>query len=314
LKWLPAIAVALVASTALGQGFRRTEITARDGSTQCLYWNHRDITWRADAAGSAKTPADTEFVAIEAAFASWQTLSNTCSDFSLVQNSRITNPSVGKSTQSDNVVTFRETSCVDVVPTSDMCTSDNSCANKYKCWDHGDLTIALTTNTYSVSTALIVDSDIELNAAPSSSGQAFLFTTVSSPPCDPSNQSTSCVATDVQNTLTHEIGHLFGFDHVDDESSLMAATADIGDLGKRVIDRGTADGFCLTYPRGQPATPCDELAVLRRKVVAKGAGTPTLGQLGCSATPGLSGMALLAVALLLKRKRGTGGLPVLVRQ
>jgi hypothetical protein len=289
----PAIVVLLGAGAAEAQGFRRTEITARDGSQQCLYWNVRDITWHADAAGSVRTPADTEFVATQTAFASWQALSNTCSDFTVTEGGKLTNPPTGKGTQAEHVVTFRETNCSTTVPSSDACLSDGSCANKFRCWDHGDLTIALTTNTYSVSTAVIVDSDIELNAGPSFVGQEFLFTTVSNPVCDPGAQSASCVATDVQNTLTHEIGHLFGFDHVDDERSTMAATSDVGDLQKRAIDRGTADGFCLTYPRGQPATPCDELAQLRRKVIAKSVGTPGLAALGCDATGGLDALAVL---------------------
>lgn len=301
----PAIAALLVASTAQAAGFRRTEITARDGSSKCLYWNVRDLTWHADAAGSAKTPADTEFVALEASFASWQALSNSCSDFKLTQGQRLTNPPVGRTTQGQNVVTFRETACSVSVPASDACNSDGSCANKYRCWDHGDLTIALTTNTYSVTTAVIVDSDIELNASTPYAGQSFLFTTVSSPACPPGGQTTSCVSTDVQNTLTHEIGHLFGFDHVDDETSTMAATADTGDLQKRVIDRGTADGFCLTYPRGAPAKACDELAELRRRVIAKGIGTPGLSAMGCDATLGLdAAAAALVAAALIRRRRG----------
>lgn len=303
MKLVPAIAAFALAATAHAQGFRRTEITARDGSQKCLTWADRNITWNADAAGSARTPADTEFTAIQTAFASWQTLSNTCSDFTVSEGPRLTNPSVGKTTQANHVVTFRETSCATVVPTSDPCLGDGSCANKHRCWDHGDLTIALTTNTYSVTTAVIVDSDIELNASPGFGGTQFLFTTVSNPVCDPAAQSASCVATDVQNTLTHEIGHLFGFDHVDDERSTMAATSDVGDLQKRAIDRGTADGFCLTYPRGQPATSCDELAQLRRKIVARNVGTGGLGQaMGCSSLAGLQLAALVVLTGILRRR------------
>jgi uncharacterized protein (TIGR03382 family) len=297
-----AIAVLAVSATAQAQGFRRTEITTRDGDAECLYWADRNITWHVDAAGSAKTPADTEFTAIQSAVASWQQLSNTCSDFTLTEGQRLTNPSTGKGTQAEHVFTFRETNCATVVPPTDPCLADGSCVGKFRCWDHGDLVIALTTNTYSTTTAVIVDSDIELNAGPSQSGLDFLFTTVSSPVCEPGMQSTSCVATDVQNTMTHELGHLFGFDHVDDERSAMAATSDLGDLVKRTIDRGTADGFCLTYPRGQPATPCDELAQLRRKVIARGVGTPGLQALGCDATGGVGTLSLLALAALLRRR------------
>lgn len=285
----------LVAAPAAAQSFLRTEILDRNGNPRCLYWSNRNITWNADAAGNSQTPGTSEFVAIEAAFATWQALSNSCSDFVFTQGPQLTNPSVGRGTQANNVVTFRELSCTAVVPSSDPCQADGSCSNKFRCWDHGDLTIALTTNTYSVSTAVIVDSDIELNSAPQAGGRRFLFTTVSAPPCDEGAEAVTCVATDVQNTMTHEIGHLVGLDHVDDELSTMAPTAPVGDLQKRVVDRGSADGFCLTYPRSLPAASCDELASARRKIVATNVGTAV----GCGHAKGLLPPAPLGLLGLL---------------
>jgi hypothetical protein len=53
----------------------------------------------------------------------------------------------------------------------------------------------------------------------------------------------------------------------------MAATAPVGEISKRVIDPGTADGFCLTYPKGQPPVSCDELSELHGTITARNTGS-----------------------------------------
>lgn len=273
------VSVVLCASAALAQSgpFKRT-VAQTTGTTEiCVTWSSRDFTYQVDAAGSARTPGDTEFTALDSAFASWQALSDGCSDFHFNRGPRVTKAQVGKGTQDSNVLVFREDTCRDVVPGTDPCLADGSCANKYGCWDHSDATIGLTTSTYSVRTGILYDADIEFNASTHSDGTYFLFTTVSAPPCEPGREAVTCVAYDVQNTATHEIGHVVGLDHVDDPKSTMAATAPVGETSKRLIDVGTADGFCRTYPRGQPPVPCDELASLRRKITAT-----NTGSFGCS--------------------------------
>ena len=63
------------------------------------------------------------------------------------------------------------------------------------------------------------------------------------------------MATDIQNTMTHEMGHAMGLDHVAEPLSTMEATAPMGETQKRIIDVGTAAGFCDAYPRGPAAHP-----------------------------------------------------------
>ena len=264
------------------QGFIRTPAgTTTDGVAFCVTWSRRDFTYHVDAAGSLRTPGDTEFDAIDAAFGTWQTLSSSrnCSDFTFTRGARITNPVVGQSSSSTNVVTFREVDCGSVVPMNDPCLADDgACGNLYKCWDHTPGTIALTTVTYSTKTGVATDADIELNAF------EFLMTAVDSPPCQEGHEDVTCVDYDIQNTMTHEIGHVVGFAHMlDDPNSLMYPTAPMGETSKRVIDEGTATGFCTTYPKGQPPLPCDEQLILQRKIIATtvcgstGAGTPLVG-------------------------------------
>jgi MYXO-CTERM domain-containing protein len=297
---LIALGVLVSAAASAQVPYRRTVASSASGVDLCIAWAHRDLTYNVDDQGSARTPGDTEFTALDAAWSSWQSVSDKCSDFTFTRGPRIANAPVGSGTQASNVLVFREVACRDVVPPSDTCQSDGSCANKYRCWDHFDSVIGLTTVTYSTRTGVIYDADIEFNAAPHLDGTSFLFTTISSPPCPETAPAVTCTAYDIQNTATHEIGHVLGFDHVELPSSLMAPTAPMGETSKRAIDPGTAGGFCSTYPKGQPPVGCDELAQLQRRVVAKNTGT-----FGCAyadSTAGLPMMALAALWLVRRRR------------
>ena len=288
----------LVASGAQAQAFLRTVAHVTGQSTTCVTWADRTFDYRVDQDGSLKTPGETEFTAIDAAFASWQAVSDTCSEFKFTRGQRIAGGRIGKGTESENLVIFRETNCRDVVLPSESCLSDGSCGNAHRCWDHSDGTIGLTTVTYSTRTGVAVDADIELNAS------GFLFTTISSPPCELGREAVTCVGYDVQNTATHEIGHAVGFDHVSDPASTMAATAAVGETSKRVIDVGTARGFCSTYPRGQPPVPCDELAVQSSRIIARNTGT--FGLNCVASTSAFGPLFALAALLLLRRRRQNG--------
>lgn len=293
---------AVAQTTGQDQPYKRTHV--RDQEV-CLYLADRRFVYSPDAAGSARTPGDTEFAAMDAAFDTWQAVSNLCSDITYVKGARVDNPSVGyddvNRANNLNVITFREVACRDVVPPDDPCQVDGSCGNAYRCWDHDEFIIAQTLTSYSTKTGAIYDADIELNAAPHSDGSSFLFTAVNSPVCPFDAPAPDCVATDIQNTLTHEIGHAMGLDHATVPGSTMEATAPPGETRKRIIDSGTAQGFCEIYPRAQPATSCEGTNLLHQQIIAVGSSS------GCAHAPGaaasLAPAALLMLALGRRWKR-----------
>lgn len=296
--WLALAAGFLFAgSLARAEGYVRTIASQTDTSTTCIAWNTRDYVYRVEVNGSARTPGDTEIAAIGAAFASWQTASNRCSDFQFTRGPRIRAPRVGLNTEEDNVIVFREQSCAETVEPEDPCWAAESCGNDRGCWDHSEATIALTTSTYSTRSGIVFDSDIEFNGY-------YFFTTVVWPPCQYGRESPTCVAYDIQNTATHEIGHVIGLAHVAGDTATMSATAPLGETIKRVIDPGTEAGFCSIYPRGRPPVPCDEASASQLRVSAR-----TVGVAGCSgadvtATGILApGLIVLAGAFLRSRRR-----------
>ncbi|HVE87584.1 MAG TPA: matrixin family metalloprotease, partial [Myxococcales bacterium] len=107
----------------------------------------------------------------------------------------------------------------------------------------------------------------------------------------------SCVAFDIQNTITHEVGHFLGLAHDQDPESTMYFSASPGELKKRSLDPGTAQFVCDAYPRGLPSQPCT--------VRPLNANDPMPLSSGCSAVPGavLAAAAAAAVALWLPSRR-----------
>ncbi|AEI66117.1 myxosortase-dependent metalloprotease, MXAN_2677/MXAN_2678 family [Myxococcus fulvus] len=294
------LAAAFVASSAQAQehSYRRTLVP---GHPLCLLWPVREYVYHLDAAGSARTPGDSEVAAIEASFDSWRRVSDGCSDYRFTRGADRAGPIlVGydetRPRENYNVVTFRERACNEVAPADDACWLDESCGNAYQCWEHGEGTIGLTTSTFSYRDGRVLDSDIELNASNPDGRYGFLFTTVDSPVCE-AEPAVDCVATDVQNTMTHEIGHVVGLDHAFTPGSTMEATAPPGETRKRVIDSGSVAGFCDIYPRHLPPTQCFVREGAGLALRADGRGS------GCAAAPGPVSLGLGLAALVLARAR-----------
>ena len=264
----------------------RSKVDDRDPLSACLWWpENTQLQLKFSADGNPVTPGDTEFIAIAAAMNTWQTQMNRCSSLTLSQGAHTGTRKVGffEKETNENIAVFRLRRCSDVVPQGTTCGDD--CGNQFDCWQHQEAAIAITTTSYNPTTGRILDSDIEFNAP------TFTFSTVDSPVCPGGSVSTSCVAIDLQNTTTHELGHLLGLGHSPSTSSTMSFRANQGELSKRVLDADTAQFVCDVYPRGRPSQACSV------KPVSKQLGAAVKG---CTAAPG---GVLIAIAVLLLRRR-----------
>jgi uncharacterized protein (TIGR03382 family) len=292
------IAAWMLAAAVLAQStpYLRSKVEPGDPKSHCLWWGSPGITYHQSTPGNPENAGDSEFDAIRRSFETWQQASDACGHLQLTEGERVGERTIGydarPSAINRNLVLFRTRYCSEVAPRSDSCWVDG-CENKYDCWGGQDGTIALTTTTFDTNSGQIFDADVEMNAA------SFIFTTVDSPPCAPGGYHQGCVATDIQNTMTHEIGHMLGLDHVARLDSTMSPRADAGETSKRQLDSGTKQFVCETYPQGQAARDC----VLVPMPQALGP------ELWCSAS-GVSGVAPLLLAAVglrvLRRRRALG--------
>jgi MYXO-CTERM domain-containing protein len=276
-----------------------------NGNQVHIWWGGtpRGHSFQIDAQGTPDPGGPGAFAAIRASLQTWANV--TCSDLQFPEEALSTDPKlrlVGyfQGQANHNLVLFRTQACRSVVPAGDACFSDNSCSNKYDCWDKGDGVIATTTTTSISSTGEIEDSDTEFNDAPPASGSRFVFTTADSPRCMDAQHTTGCAWIDIQNTMTHEAGHTVGLDHPPDHpEATMYATAPPGETSKRLLAQDDIDGLCSIYPKGKPTVTDQPLT--------QGSGG------GCSSSPAQTGpgAALAALLLLLQIRRRSSNRPQL---
>ncbi|MFZ5469488.1 MAG: myxosortase-dependent metalloprotease, MXAN_2677/MXAN_2678 family [Myxococcota bacterium] len=289
-------AAAFVSALCLAQAppYVRSRVTNADPDSHCLWWREEtNIEFRQHQRGNDETTGDTEFAAVSAAFASWLAVMNGCGSLRFTEGPRTTLTSIGHdplSESNENIVLFRTRMCTDLVGSSDQCWRDDDCMNQYDCWAYARGTIALTTTVFDPQSGRVLGGDFELNSV------SFIFTTVDAPPCVSPVFNQSCVATDVQNTMTHEIGHLLGLDHTPAPGSTMNASAPAGETSKRAIDPGSQQFICDTYPPGKPSRDC---------VILQADGTLGAAEGGCAgcATAASSPMLLALLAWLRARRK-----------
>lgn len=296
------LAIAPLLLSLEGQAYLRTKTSDSDPNAFCLYWREgTTITWKANAQGNPETTGETEFTAFQRAIATWQNEMTGCGSLTFTEGARSSSRSIGyddRSADNENVFIFRQKRCDDpgvALSMEDACWKDDTCGNKYDCWNYSSGALAITTTSFNPKSGFIFDSDVELNTP------GYIFTTVDGPQCLLKMYSQSCVVTDVQNTMTHEIGHLLGLAHTNAAGSVMNPTAQPGELSKRTLDTGTKDFVCKTYPKGKPANSCPKVASNGDLLIPAVKADTGPGVVGCTAAP--AGLAVLGLIALLRRRR-----------
>ncbi len=286
-------AVVAVALAIPSDPYVRSRVYPGTATDHCLYWTEdTNLIWHPEQTGNPETDGG-EFIAFEKAHDTWNTLLESCASLKFTEGTKTTSRSIGydsmDSAQNENILMFRFKSCNGLVAANDGCWTDGGdCGNQYDCWEHAAQAIAITTTTYDPQSGRILDADVEFNTA------SFIFSTVDSPQCVGSNYSPECVSTDVQNTTTHELGHMMGLDHTLYPGSTMNPTAPPGELSKRIIDPGTASFPCAAYPAGGVSKDCVIIPV------NDDLGKPNTG---CASTEGLVSVPAVLLAVWLMRRR-----------
>ncbi|MGZ3444193.1 MAG: myxosortase-dependent metalloprotease, MXAN_2677/MXAN_2678 family [Myxococcaceae bacterium] len=289
----------------------------------CLRWpvaagSTSTVTFVQSAAGDFKLGPGL-FEAVTRSEGSWAAQANACSSLALLEGPHSSSRATGydQTGSNENLVLVRTADCFRAVGADDPCRKNDTCGNVHDCWDHGAAILAVTLLTYDETGALL-DTDIEVNGALS------YLSLVDSPPCLPGAITPSCVGNDVQNTVTHELGHALGLGHSPDPASTMFGTGPLGETSKRILDPASKQFVCDVYTRGFAAKDCfvpdggTEPSGGGTGSGPSGPGGPTGSgiarpSIGCSATArsgadsaGLLGTALAAL-LAVVRRRGQRG-------
>jgi Matrixin len=102
-------------------------------------------------------------------------------------------------------------------------------------WPYSDSIVALTSAHFDARNGRILDADIEFNSVDFTFGAEEDY---------PENTELF----DLQNTVTHEIGHTVGLDHSSDTKSTMYLASDPGAIQKRTLNQDDINGLCDIYP------------------------------------------------------------------
>lgn len=273
----------------------------RTGPTKAgrsLYWESGCVFVTVDAAGTTAIPGDGEFAIIDASIDTWNNNTASCSYLKVINEGKKAHE-VGN--DKVNVIKFRDT-------TWGRPAIGNDPPRNYAAAAAAITTAVYVDDDTSSRDGAIIDADIDINAvnfAVSVNGQSM---------------GTDCKA-ELQNTLTHELGHLHGLEHpclagsdpqrVDNlgnpvpscfgplPSRITEATMynfqDCGETKKESLSQDDIDAICQIYPTNKDPGSCDHV------------GTSTGGC--CSASRGPNGpvgsllLASSTVLLLLRRRK-----------
>jgi len=167
--------------------------------------------------GSHQIVDGSDMEAVKASFKAWTDVDCSALTFQFAGETNFSTTGFGQEESPINLVVFRD-----------------------KKWPYNERPVAFTAVTYNKDDGLILDADIELNE------QDYAFTTT------PDKEHFKI---DLQNTLTHEVGHVAGLDHSSDSESTMYFKAAPGESSKRTLGPDDIEGLCTLYPEAN-AKPC----------------------------------------------------------
>jgi hypothetical protein len=251
-------AIDAVKVLAMPPGYVRTGPTKAGGY---LYWESGCVFLTIDDAGTKEIAGDAELAIVDNAIQTWNTAAESCSYLQLVSEGR---RAVETGRDNVNVIKFRDQSWCRPASQDDPA----------RC--HPEAAAGITTATYvddptSDRDGAIVDADIELN------GVSFAIGV------DGQSLGTSPCLSELQNTLTHELGHLIGIEHscrasgdpdrVDDQGSPVPScqsTSDptiteatmynfqeCGEVKKETLEPDDIAGLCGIYPAADDPGTCE---------------------------------------------------------
>ena len=264
-----------------------------------FYWKSGCVFVTVDAAGTTALPADQTFPIIDASIATWNTDTASCSYLKIMEEDRKALDVSGH--DHVNLIKFRDTvwgrPAVDGDP-----------PHMYAAAAAGITTVTFVDDPKSPRDGEIVDADIEINGvnfAISVNGQSMGTGTLA----------------ELQNTLTHELGHLQGLEHtclasgdpprIDNlmnpvplcglatnnaitEATMYPFQAP-GETKKESLSDDDIQAICDVYPTNKPPTTCEPVP---------------LSSGGCCSTsdrPEASFLLAGSVLLLLRRRRSARG-------
>lgn len=216
---------ALTAAVALAPSSARAfERTRGESPDTYLFWHRRSVTVHTAYATPEDLPADRVELAVGRSFDEWNDAALGCSDLFLIDGgapSGLDTNLVNGVHDGENRIVWREDSWPEEL---------------------SDSILAQTTLVYDSRTGELFDADIDIN------GVHHFWT---------DTDEAGRVDTDVQNTITHELGHLLGLAHTPDPEATMFGTTTPGDLAKRSLAADDIAGLCFIYPEGllTPAAP-----------------------------------------------------------
>jgi len=282
-RLVPYTTVDAVRVLAFPPGFVRSGPTKHGNP---LYWESGCILLAEDPDGTKEIAGDGEFDVVDASVATWNDANAACSYMDIVVTGKLDKPTeVGR--DGVNVLVFRDDSwCRPAVD-----------GNAAKCYPQSaaGLTTAVFVDDGGSRDGAIVDADIEIN------GKYFAIS-VDHMSLAPMIPSVAYCRAELQNTLTHELGHLQGLEHtcrVDgdperidgdgnpvplcgntSDPAIVEATMypfqDCDETKKEVLSPDDALGVCTIYPASDDPHEC-KAAQLRAGCCNAGGSAPPVG-------------------------------------